>query len=388
MSRQRLMMLTIVALFAIGAALLLANRRNAAPDLHGASLLPSLAAELDTVTSLSVFKGSPTPTVTVHKQGDQWTVAERGNYPADVSKVRKLLLTLSDAKIREEKTSNPESYTVIGVEDALKAGATGSQIELLAKSGKLDVIVGKPASQGNFVRRAAEKTSYVAEPGIFFEAEPRFWIDTKLLDIANDKIQSIEFKPASAPGYTLRRVTEPAPKPADTKTSSAPAEPKAAAAAAPGSAPAAAAPPPPAPAPVSKFVLDGVPSGRQANNSDSLSPLPSTFSSLTDEDVSAAGDIDFSKPSILTVTLTDGSVITLTGTAVGDKRWIQVSAPKDAALTAKATGRAFEIASYRYDQVFRPLEQLLVPKPAPAPPKTPGPASSPVPKKPPGPPKP
>lgn len=357
MSRQRLVTLAIAALVAICAALLLTSRRNASPDVHGTPLLPSLATELDTVTSVSVFKGSPTPMVTVHKQGGQWTVAQRADYPADASKVRKLLLTLSDAKIREEKTSNSESYAVIGVEDAFKPGATGSQLELLAKSGKLDVIVGKPVGQGNFVRRAAEKTSYVAEPSVSFDAEPRFWIDTRLLDIANDKIQSIEFKPASGPGYTLRRVTEPpAPISAEAKT------------VAPAGSPAATAPtptPPPPPAPASKFVLQGVPNGRQANDAASIAPLPSTFSSLTDEDVAAVGDIDFGKPSLLAVTLSDGSVITLTGAAVGEKRWIQVAAPKDASLTAKAHGRAFEIASYRYDQMFRPLEQLLVPKPAP-----------------------
>ncbi|HXP65171.1 MAG TPA: DUF4340 domain-containing protein [Steroidobacteraceae bacterium] len=384
MSRQRLIILTVAALLAISAALLLAGRRNSSPDVHGTALLPSLGTELDTVTSVSVFKGSPTPTVTVHKQGDQWTVVQRADYPADVSKVRKLLLALSDARIREEKTSNPESYAVIGVEDALKAGATGSQVELLAKSGKLDVIVGKPAGQGNFVRRAAEKTSYAAEPSISFEAEPRFWIDTRLLDIATDKIQSIEFKPASGPGYTLRRVTEPAPKTAEAKTPA-----PAAAGAAPATPPAPATAPTPALPPVSKFVLDGVPSGRQANDANSIAPLPSTFSSLTDEDVSPVADIDFSKPSILTLTLTDGAVITLTGTAVGDKRWMQIAAPKDAALTAKANGRAFEIASYRYDQLFRPLEQLLVPKPAPTPPKSSvGQTSLPIAKKPPGPPKP
>jgi Domain of unknown function (DUF4340) len=386
MSRQRLLMLTVAALVAIFAALALTSHRNASPDLHGAALLPSLGAELDTVTSLSVLKGSPTPTVTVHKQGDQWTVAQRGDYPADASKVRKLLLALSDAKIGEEKTSNPDNYSVIGVEDALKAGATGSQIELLAKSGKLDIIVGKPMAQGNFVRRAAEKTSYVAEPSISFEAEPRFWIDTRLLDIANEKIQSIEFKPASGPGYTLRRVTEPAAKAAEGKAASPPlpgAPP--ATAQAPGAEPApeaaTATPAPVSAPPVSKFVLEGVPSGRQANDAQSIAPLPSTFSSFTVEDVSPASDVDFSKPSILVVTLTDGSVMTLTGTAAGDKRWIQVAAPKDAALTAKANGRAFEVASYRYDQVFRPLEQLLVPKPAPpsAKPATGEPRSSPIP---------
>jgi hypothetical protein len=39
-----------------------------------------------------------------------------------------------------------------------------------------------------------------------------------------------------------------------------------------------------------------------------------------------------------------------------------VQSSKDAALAQKAKDRAFEIASYRYDAIFRPLDQLLVPK--------------------------
>jgi hypothetical protein len=302
--------------------------------------LPALAGEVNTVTSLSVLKGSATPTVTVRKQGEQWTVAERGDYPADLPKVRKLLLALSDAKVREEKTSNPDSYAIIGVEDPTVAGATGAQIELVAKDGKLGVIVGKATGDGNFVRRAGEKTSYIVEPGISFEAEPRYWIDTRLLDIPTDKIQSIDSKPATDPAYSVRRVPAADGKPADAK---------------PGNS-----------APVAtKFVLGAVPSGRQAADPQTLAPSPTAFSSLAADDVAAAGGIDFSKPSSLIITLTDGSVITLTGAAVGDKRWIQVAAPKDAALSAKTAGRAFEIAVYRYENMFRPLEQLLVPKPPP-----------------------
>jgi hypothetical protein len=351
MSRQRFIVLLVAALVAISGALYLSTQRNLARDVHGLPLLPSLASELNSVTSLSVLKGSPTPVVTVHKQGEQWTVAERGDYPADVPKLRKLLLALGDAKLREEKTSDPANYSIIGVEDPTKAGASGAQIELVAKDGKHDVIVGKPVEQGNFVRRAGEKASYVVEPGISIEAEPRFWIDTRLLDIAADKIQSIQFKPETGPGYSLRRVTE-APKPADVKGS-------AASSAAPASP--AAAPAPAAPA-VSKFVLEGVPSGREAAVSQSLAPSPTILSSLSDDDVAPVGTVDFSKPSIVTVTLDDGSVITFTGAAVGEKRWIQVAAQKDASLSAKANGRAFEIATYRYDAIFRPLEQLLVPK--------------------------
>jgi hypothetical protein len=109
-----------------------------------------------------------------------------------------------------------------------------------------------------------------------------------------------------------------------------------------------------------------VPSGRQAADSNALAPSPTAFSDLNDDDVAPIAEIDFSKPSTVILTLSDGSVITLTGAVVGEKHWIEVAAPQDATLRTKASGRAFEIASYRYDQIFRPLEQLLVPKPAPA----------------------
>jgi hypothetical protein len=132
-----------------------------------------------------------------------------------------------------------------------------------------------------------------------------------------------------------------------------------------------------------------VPPGRKAADSASLAPSPTLLSGFTADDVTPVGDIDFSKPSVATLTLSDGNMITITGAASGDKHWVQVQASKDAALNAKAAGRAFEIASYRFDAIFRPLEQLLVPKapPAATKPSAPGatkpsPSKKPVPEKP------
>jgi hypothetical protein len=348
MSRQRFIVLLVAALAAICVALFVSSRRNVESDSHGVILLPSLTQELNTVTELSVTKGSKTAAVTVHKQGEQWTVAERANYPADVVKLRKLLLALSEAKIREEKTSNPASYSIIGVEDPTLPGTAGAQIDFVAKDGKHAVIVGKPVGEGNFVRRAGEQRSYIVEPGITVEAQPRYWIDTRLIDLPTAKIQSIEVKPANGPGYTLHRAAPSATPAAKNPTAGS-------AAATPT---------------VTDFVLDGVPAKRQAAESRILEPAPTAFGNLSADDIAQAADIDFSKPSVATVTLSDGSVVTFTGAAVGDKRWIQVAEPKDAGISAKTNGRAFEIASYRYDAVFRPLEQLLVPLP-PAPEKKP-----------------
>jgi len=352
-SRQRFIALVVAAVLAISGALYLSTQRNLPRDSHGTALLPSLANELNTVTALSVRRGRTTPTVTLHQQNGRWTVAERGDYPADVSKLRKLLLALSDAKIVEEKTSNPASFPIIGVEDPSLPGATGAEISITAQDGKHAVIIGKPSGEGNFARRAGENRSYIVEPAISFEAEPRYWIDSHLIDIAAGSIQSIEVKPAAGPAYAVHRANAAA----GAGNVPTPAAGAAAAGAVAGANPGAAG--------AGNFVLDGVPGGRKAADSALLAPSPMTFSGLTADDVTTVGDIDFSKATVAAVTLSDGNVVTVTGATSGDKHWVHLQASKDAALNARTAGRAFEITGYRYDAIFRPLEQLLVPKEAP-----------------------
>jgi hypothetical protein len=324
MNRGRFTMLAVAALIVLAAALYLGSRRNAGePSAEGTGFLPQLASELGTVSEIDLQKGTPAPGVTLHRAGDGWTVAQRADYPADGSKVKKLLLSLADAKIVEEKTSNPANFPIIGVEDPAKPGAAGTQITLIAKDGKHSVIVGKPVGEGNFARRSGEDKSFTVEPAITADVEPRAWIDARLLDVPAAQIQSIDAKPAAGAGYALHRLK----------------------------------------AGEDGFALDGAPpTGRKVLDPKGLAPSPTALNGLTADDVAAASDIDFSKPSQAVFTLADGNVITVTGTLAGDKRWVEVTTTKDAALNTKAQKRAFEVASYRFDAIFRPLEQLLVPK--------------------------
>ncbi len=319
MSRQRFLSLLLAAVLAISGALYLSTQRNLPRDSRGHALLPSLAGELDSVTAVSVRRAGASATATLHAHEGRWSVTERGDYPADVAKLRKLLLALSEARVVEEKTSNPASYSVLGVEELSLPAATGAQISVTARDGTHAVIVGKSVGAGNFARRVGESKSFSVEPGITFETEPRFWIDSRLIDVAGTAIQSLQVKPFGGAAYTLRREAS-------------------------GGA----------------LTLDGVPPGRKAADAATLDPS-TLFSGLTADDVAAAAGIDFSKAAVATLTLSDGNVITVSGTAIGDKHWVQVQASQDAALNAKASGRAFEIAGYRFDAIFRPLDQLLAP---------------------------
>ena len=353
MSRKRFGLILTAALIAICGALYLSSRRSLQhATQEGVLLLPSLAPELDTVTEVNVRKGSATPAVTLHRSGDQWSVAQRADYPADRSKVNRFLLALSEAKIVEEKTSDPANYPTIGVEDPTQPGAAGAEVSLSARDGKHILIVGKPIGDGDFVRRAGEVKSYSVAPSISVDAEPKAWIDARLINVPAASIQSVEFKAAAGPGYVLRRAKPSEKKPSEEKPGEAnsqkPGEQKPAAPKSGGA--------------DAGFALETVPAGRKALDAKALAPSRVALADVRAEDIAKASEIDFSKPTQVIFTLSDGNVLTFTGTAVGDKRWIEIQATKDAALAAKTQNRAFEVASYRYDAIFRPLDELLVPK--------------------------
>ncbi len=327
MSQRRFLTLLAAAMLVILGAFYLSSQRSLPRDNAGTALLPPLAAELGSLSTVSLTRGAAAPSVTLHKVADRWVVAQRGDYPADIVKLRKLMLALSESKIIEEKTSDPANYATLGVDDPTKPGAGGTRVDWRAADGLHQLIVGKPQGGGTFVRRLPDARSYLVAPALSVDAEARFWLDSRLLDRPSAGIQRIELKPADGPSYALRRAS---PKEAS-------------------------------------YELDGVPAGRKALEPAAIAPSSTLLSGLSIEDVTAAADIDFSHASVATIEFSDGDRITLTGAVVGGKHWLQVQATRDAALTAQARGRAFEVAAYRYEEIFRPLEQLLIPKPAPTP---------------------
>lgn len=328
MSGRRFIALLVLAVLGIGAALYFSSRRAGVADDTTAPLFPGLSGGIAGVDRVTIRHGSATPTVDLHRKGSVWTVAERADYPADTAKLRRLLLSLADARIVERKTSNPASYAVIGVENAQAPGATGTELSFTvdgtAQAASHRVIIGKSTGDGSYVRLADAAQSALVTPAISVETDPRYWIDPSVLDVPVATITALEVHPSSGPGYLLRRA---APDAAD-------------------------------------FALAVVPPGRTALDAKALAPSPAAFGNLTAEDVAPASSIDFAAPATATLSLNDGRVLTLRGSAIGDKRWITVEENKDAALSAKTHGVAYALDSFRYDAIFRPLEQLLQPRPS------------------------
>ena len=95
----------------------------------GRLFLPGLESMLSETNQVTIVKGGNEAVATLQRNADGWTVAERGGYPADFAKFRSSLLALAEARVLEVKTSDPEQYNRLGVEDVGQTAALTSHDE-------------------------------------------------------------------------------------------------------------------------------------------------------------------------------------------------------------------------------------------------------------------
>ena len=236
---------------------------------------------------------------------------QRADYPADVAKLRRLLIALGDAKVVEDKTSDPANYPIIGVEDPTKPGAAGAEIDRV-REGRKHRDRRQTDRRGHFrAPRRRDQELYRSNPAISVEAEPRSWIDTRLIDVPSSIDRERRIETGGRRG--LRRTASSRKRTTSARTKC----PRAA--------------------------------RRWTEGSGAFGQHPERPHR---RGCRAAKDIDFGQATQAIFTLSDGDVLTLTGTAVGDKRWIEVQSTKNAALEQKTAGRAFEIASIGMTRSF------------------------------------
>jgi len=175
------------------------------------------------------------------------------------------------------------------------------------------------------------------------DTAPRSWLDRGLLDLKAERVRDITITlPAAAP-YTVTRD-----------------------------------------APGAQFRLVNLPKGRTAASPDVVGAAASSLAAFAIDDVGPAPGGAPAAGYHATLRCFDGLVIELLGRKTGEVGYLGVSARFDPALrpaaatlrpaaevegearaiAARAAGREFQLASYRFAALFRPLDSLLTPLPA------------------------
>jgi len=373
MTSRKLSILAIVAILAVVVGVWLAGRQTSTPSADNATLYPELKKELDSVTAVRIVKAGGTNAVELKRGESGWTVSERSNYPADEAKLRKLVTNLAEAKLLEEKTSTAENYPTLGVEDISKEGAGGVQVEIDGPKQPAKLIVGKQAQggQSQYVRRAGEPKSWLVNKDIDTSASPDQWLRKNVIDVSADRIQSAEVTIAGAKPYSAVKQTR-----AD-----------------------------------ADFAIEGLPKGKELSAPSAADSFATSLAGFTLTDVLSAGALT-DKPSATAVIKTfDGLVAEVTGWKKDDKHFVALKTSFDAAqaerfkvataeaekkdaapaandakkaegapptpspepakpaqpnveeeaakANAQVTGWVYEIPAYKYDAIFKPVDELI-----------------------------
>jgi hypothetical protein len=371
MTSKKLLILSIVAVVAVGAGIWLAGRQSST-TAESALLYPELKQELDAITAVRIVKAGGAPAVEIKRGEAGWTVSERANYPADDAKLRGLISGMADAKLVEEKTSNTDSYATLGVEDISNAEAGGVQIELEGTKQPVQLIVGKQGSgtQSHYVRRAGEPQSWLISKNLDTSSSPDQWLRRQVIDVSADRLQSAAVSITGAKPYSVAKKSR-----AD-----------------------------------ADFTVDGLPKGKELSSPSAADGFASALAGLTLTDVQSAAEMSGEPNARATLKTFDGLVTEASGWKKDDKHYIALKTSFDAAqaerfkvataeteekkddaantegaptaaeepaaeapakpatadvaeeassTNAKLTGWVYEIPAYKYDAIFKPVDELI-----------------------------
>ena len=160
----------------------------------GSEIISTLQPALNDLAELQVVGAGNQVLSTLLRSETGWSVKERNQYPADISKIRSALLSLAEAKIIEQKTSNPELYSKLGVESMEQSDAQGVKAVIRYGAQTDELIVGKPGPQINksrYVRLADSETSWLIDRKIDLKYEPDYWLRKDILSIEPSEVAGV-----------------------------------------------------------------------------------------------------------------------------------------------------------------------------------------------------
>lgn len=165
----------------------------------GVVFLSGLMGKINQVAQVVVTEGQSATHLKL--KDDRWIVEEKAGYEAEFSKVKKLLLGLAELKTIESKTSRPENYGRLGVQNVGEDGEVKSrQIQLLDKADNVlhTLIVGKSKASNvrgvtaTYVRRLNEAQSWLVNGQIEMPSSQTDWLNKNIINLSASRIQSVE----------------------------------------------------------------------------------------------------------------------------------------------------------------------------------------------------
>lgn len=319
MKPRALLILSVLTVIVLAAAYF-ATRPSALSDArttsHKGLVFPALATRANDVTEIVIKR--PELSFTVRKDaGDAglWRVVEKANYPARTDTLRAFIIALSQLRELEQKTSLPELYSKLGVEDPVAPAAVSSDqpmpqstlVTLKDAKGQTiaSAVLGNikwGTQPGIYVRRAGEPTVWLAEGRIDVQRDPIKWTEDQFANIGSDRIKSAVIAPPGEPPIEVSRASQ-----------------------------------------WEKFAVQNLPAGRVLKDPGVGESFAALLTTLPFQDVAVIGDVDFTggeygKPGASAEIRTfDGLIVQIQSVARDGRTWWKLAASVDESIPARVS---------------------------------------------------
>ena len=196
--RSKALLILILVTVAIVVVAVLARREEGGVADAGKLLFPSLLDKINDVTTVvGVGRGE---TVTLERDGNRWVVAEKEGYPADQDKVRQLVIGTARLRRIEAKTSNPDLYAKIGLDDlnAKDGNAVKYTFKNAAGDSLAEIIIGNsrlgradPQQSEYFVREPAMAQTWLVQGKLPNAVGALEWLESSILHVDRQRVRQV-----------------------------------------------------------------------------------------------------------------------------------------------------------------------------------------------------
>lgn len=204
--------LGVVAVITLAAAIATHSATNqfSAGQTAGNRVLPALSNNTAPIAKLELKQGSKT--LTFERSNDIWRIAQKNGYPADADKIRALSVRLSTAELIEPKTSKPDLYSELDLEDPAKPGAKSTHVKFTASDNKkiAEIIIGKrrfgafgASKNGTYIRKPGDPQTWLTNTDVASSVSLSDWVDANLFETARANIKRISITGPGTANYTI-----------------------------------------------------------------------------------------------------------------------------------------------------------------------------------------
>jgi hypothetical protein len=252
---------------------------------------------------------------------------------------------LAAAEVIEEKTSNPELYSRLGVEDIAAPDAAGVLIVFAEETGLPSLIIGNQARgrEGQYVRLESSEQSVLIDRVLNVPKEKQQWLDQEIIDVPEGELVEVSITHPEGEQVLLVKAS----------------------------------------ADDADFELQNIPEGREIQSNWTVNSIGGSMASLRMDSVTPDKDIDWSDAVEIRVVTADGLQVTAKLVSAQDQHWISLiadvyqpagsgesagpgvsadaSGPAERAkqINERVSGWAYAIPQYKSDTMTRRMEDLL-----------------------------